>query len=130
MAGLGAAQTSAARNLTAQENAYSGSQTQAQRGLGASENVLGAVAPLANTPYALNPAEGTYTGSGLPSGTSALDAVKNAGTLSGTQSGAAAVAGAGGNIAAQNAITSGTTPTNAAASLYSTTYPPVGNLNL
>lgn len=77
------------------------------------ENVLGAVAPVGNTPYALNPATGTYTGSGTNAGTSATDAVQNAGMLSGLQAGAAAQAATGGNIAAQNATSLGTAETAA-----------------
>lgn len=100
LAGLTAAQTSAARNLTANQSAYTGAQNQAGRATGAGENVLGAVAPLANTPYALNPATGDITGGGG----SAEAAVTQAGRLAGLQSGAAAAAGAGGNISAQQQV--------------------------
>lgn len=111
--GLTAANTIATRGEQAAQGAYSGAQNQAGRATGAAGTVLGAVAPLANTPYALNPATGTYTGSGLNSGTSATDAVTNAGMLLGLQSGAASEASAEGNIAGQNATALGTAATQA-----------------
>lgn len=102
-AGLTAANTIAGRGEQAAQGAYTGAQNQANRATGANENVLGAVAPLANTPYALNPATGTYAGSGNSAGTSAANAVTNAGTLAGLQSGAATAAATNGNIASQQA---------------------------
>lgn len=110
MAGILPEQQLATQGATALQT---GAQNTASRGLSAQQGILGAVAPLANTPYALNPANGTYTGSGTNSGTSAVDAVTNAGMLSGLQSGAAAQAATGGNIAAQNATSLGTAETAA-----------------
>ena len=112
--GVTNALTSQGQQITAGTAANTAAQTQAERATGAAENVLSAVAPLANTPYALNPATGTYAGSGVGNGTSAVDAVKNAGMLAGTQSGAAATAAAPGTTTAQNIITGGTATTNAA----------------
>lgn len=63
LAGLSAAQTSAARNLQANTTAYSGAQTQAGRNLTANQGVLGAVAPQFGIQY------GTQVGQpALPNG--------------------------------------------------------------
>lgn len=129
-AALNEANTIQGQGITAAQGAYTGAQNQAGRATGASESVQGATAPIANTAYGLNPGTGTYTGSGLSDGTSAADAVTNAGMLSGLQSGAAATAAAGGNIAAQNATTLGTATTAAnAGSLetYTTQNTTIGN---
>jgi hypothetical protein len=80
LAGLTAAQVSAARGLTAAQGAYSGSQTQAQRATGAQESVLGAVQPqpygVTTTPY--SPATGEFgTMAGNSAGTGGLQNIGN-----------------------------------------------------
>lgn len=64
-AGLIAAQTAAGRNLTANQNAYSGSQNQANRGLTGAENVLSASLPTQSSPtnVPFSPLTGNY---GMP----------------------------------------------------------------
>lgn len=63
LAGLTAAQTSAARNLSANTTAYSGAQTQANRATGANESVQGATSPQYGVQY------GTQVGQpGQPNG--------------------------------------------------------------
>jgi hypothetical protein len=125
---INAANTQQGLQVQAGTAANTAAQTQAGRATGAAENVLGNVAPMANTPYALNPGTGTYTGSGTSAGTSALDAVKNAGMLSGAQSGAAATAAAPGQTTAQNIITGGTAAVNAGAAAYAANNPAYAKL--